>query len=59
MPASQEAQMRSPGIQRPKNTAFGPWRSISALPFSNASRRRCWVRPGRVMRRRPKRAPMR
>jgi hypothetical protein len=31
-PASQDAHVRRPTIQRPKNTAFGPWRSKNGSP---------------------------
>jgi len=31
-PASHEAHTRSPAIQRPRNTAFGPWRAKNGSP---------------------------
>ena len=32
-PANQDAQVRRPRIQRPRNTALGPWRAKNGSPY--------------------------
>ena len=34
-PASHEAHTRRPAIQRPKNTAFAPWRAKKGSPSAS------------------------
>ena len=58
-PASQEAHTRRPRIQRPKNTALAPWRSIISVPRSSTARRCFSKRPGRSSSQRPPLRPIR
>ncbi len=57
-PASHEAHTRRPRIQRPKNTAFGPWRSKNGSPILSTARRWRWKRPGRCSSQRPPLRPI-
>jgi hypothetical protein len=50
--------MRSPVTQRPRKTAFGPWRSKNGSPIATTRRRWCSSGPGVVSSRRPSLRPI-
>ena len=50
--------MRSPVTQRPRKTAFGPWRSKNGSPTAMTRRRWCSSGPGAVSARRPSLRPI-
>ena len=58
IPASHAEAIRRPATQRPRNTAFGPWRSKNGSPIASAARRCSWNGPGASNTRRPTLRPI-
>ena len=57
-PAIHAAVMRRPVTQRPRKTAFGPWRSKNGSPTAITRRRWCRNGPGAISSRRPSLRPI-
>ena len=58
IPASHAEAIRRPETQRPRNTAFGPWRAKNGSPCSSTASRCVWNGPGRANSRRPPLRPI-
>ena len=58
IPASHADAIRRPETQRPRKTAFGPWRAKNGSPCSSTASRCLWNGPGRANSRRPPLRPI-